>query len=636
MEIGYALSSVMTRGPDLGLLPMADAETNMMIRPTHSSARNSGFVIPRILSALVIVACVAVTTGFWVMRDRPLPGRAGETATVDGGAKPGTVGGVPLFGNWPKESPEVALVLTGQTYGFLSPCGCSRPQKGGLERRANFMDSLRQKGWTVVGLDLGDAAPPKGLAKQNLLKFRYTMLALAEMGYAAIGLGEYEFHNQLFNLLAEYTLQFANKPPFVLAANILGVQRNEKGEPIKLFPREEYFSGGPNNRAMIEAFEVIALKDKPAIGVVGVVGSEAAVKAEKLDPQFSFANNAQVLNSTLTALANHPAKPQVNVLLYSGPLAQAQAAAQAFPQFQIVVCQSPEPEPPQFPILANNGKTLIIQVGQKGQNIGVVGLYRNAAGFDFQYQLVPMGEEYLTPTDPDPEKNAAIEKNHKLLTLLEQYTAEVKKENLLAAARAKPLQHPAQIHNPAAKLTFVGSAVCAKCHAAEYAVWKGTPHSHAYETLVKRATRPGLRQFDPECISCHTTGFEYVGGFENEVKSQHLFDNGCENCHGPGSGHAQQPFNQELRASLSPWATNPQSDVKLPGLKFFQEMAAKKPLERGAVVMDPVQKQMISTVTSMCMKCHDGENDPKFDFYEAYPKIYHSEMKNAGLPPGAK
>lgn len=606
-------------------------------QPSSNQLPYSGIVLTRVLAALAVVAAVGVAAGFWVMHDRPL-NRNNETNPVDGGAKPvPSVGGVAMFGTWPKETPELALVLSGQTYGYLSPCGCSRPQKGGLERRANLMDELRAKGWTVVGLDLGDVAPPKGLAKQNQLKYKYSMLALAAMGYQAIGLGEYEFHNQLFNLLAEYTLQFINKPPFILAANILGAQRNADGMVQQLFTREEYFSAGAGNRPMIEAVDVIAPAGKPAVGVVGVIGKDVALKAKKLDPQFEFAENGDTIVKSLKTLAAHPGKPQVNVLLYAGPLDQAQAAAEAFKQFQLIVCQSPEAEPPQFPTLANNGKTLIVQVGQKGQNVGVVGLFKSAAGgYDLKYQLVPMTEEYLTPTSEDTAKNAEIDKNHKVLTLLQEYASEVKKEDLLKVARTKPLQHPAQIHNPQANLTYVGAAVCAKCHAAEYAVWKGSKHSHAYEALEKYATRPNLRQYDPECVVCHTTGFEYVGGFDNEVASKHLFGNGCENCHGPGSAHAQQPFNKDLYTSLMPWKANVAEGTKLPDLAFMKEMAAKKPLERGSVAMNPNQKQLVSAVTSMCMKCHDGENDPKFEFYEYFPKIYHSGLKNAGLPPGVK
>ena len=32
----------------------------------------------------------------------------------------------------------------------------------------------------------------------------------------------------------------------------------------------------------------------------------------------------------------------------------------------------------------------------------------------------------------------------------------------------------------------------------------------------------------------------------------------------------------------------------------------------------------------MCMKCHDPENDPKFDLNKYMPKIWHSGMKAGG------
>ncbi|HYH66399.1 MAG TPA: hypothetical protein VD866_17025, partial [Urbifossiella sp.] len=39
-----------------------------------------------------------------------------------------SVGGVKVFSSWPAGRPEAVLILSGQTFGFLSPCGCSRPQ----------------------------------------------------------------------------------------------------------------------------------------------------------------------------------------------------------------------------------------------------------------------------------------------------------------------------------------------------------------------------------------------------------------------------------------------------------------------------------------------------------------------------
>ncbi len=599
-----------------------------MADPTvHPNPPARGGWAVRAAAALVVIICLIVAPGFIWLRY----GRDGGPQSPGNGkpAATSSVGGAPLFGDWPKEQkPELVLVLSGQTYGYLSPCGCSRPQKGGLERRYNLVQSLRDKGWHVVGLDLGDIAAPKGVHKQNLLKYRTTMRALAEMGYAGVGLGEYDFAGQLFEELAEYTLNNPGKPPIVLAGNLIGAQRDAGGKVVKAFTREEYFPGGEKSRPMIEAVEVIATPGQPAVGVVGVIGPEVVAKVEKIDGQFAFLDNAEYLPKALAALDAHPAKPALRVLLYAGKPAQAKALVERFPQFQVVLCQSEDAEPPQFPTPLNNGKTILVQVGHKGQYVGTVGVFKSDGGHDLKYQLVMLGEEYLTPDDPVKEKS------NKVLQLLEDYSREVKDQNLLALYRVKPLQHPAQVQLPDAKLTFVGSQACKACHPNESRFYETTKHSHAYDALVKVARRPSNRQFDGECIVCHTVGFEYVGGYENAEKTPHLKNVGCENCHGPGSGHVLHPSDKKFLAQLSPWKTRP--DDKLPGLEVMKRMAATKPIDRGSVKLDGNQGQVVTAVSGMCMKCHDTENDPKFEFYEYMPKIYHSNMKQSGLPAGAK
>jgi hypothetical protein len=255
-------------------------------------------------------------------------------------------------------------------------------------------------------------------------------------------------------------------------------------------------------------------------------------------------------------------------------------------------------------------------------------VYRKGDQFELKYQLVPLGEEYLTPPDPQAAKA------HKVLQLLEEYTLEVKKQDLLALFTARPLQHPAQIQNPNANLVFVGSEACKSCHPGEYKQYAETKHSHAYDALEKIAKRPENRQFDGECIICHTVGFEYQGGYRNANESAHLKHVGCENCHGPGSGHRANPTDPRFLALMSPWKTAP--DDKLPSKALLEELAAKKPLDRGSIRVPEKQARVMNTVRGMCMKCHDHENDPKFDFEAYMPHIYHSNMKAAGLPAGAK
>src|SRR5207248_1922505 len=90
-----------------------------------------------------------------------------------------------LFRDWPE--PDLVLIFSGQQHGYLDPCGCSRPQIGGLVRRYNFMQGLKERGWPIDAVDAGDIAQrkaPAGLPNiQGLLKYKKSMEALQRMDY---------------------------------------------------------------------------------------------------------------------------------------------------------------------------------------------------------------------------------------------------------------------------------------------------------------------------------------------------------------------------------------------------------------------------------------------------------------------
>src|SRR5437660_891773 len=76
---------------------------------------------------------------------RPTPPAPAENSGPAAPASGGLVLPARLFRGWDK--PDLVLVLSGSQHGYLLPCGCSRPQVGGLERRWNFVQLLREKGW---------------------------------------------------------------------------------------------------------------------------------------------------------------------------------------------------------------------------------------------------------------------------------------------------------------------------------------------------------------------------------------------------------------------------------------------------------------------------------------------------------
>lgn len=549
------------------------------------------------------------------------------------------------FSHWPKDkNPDAVLVLTGQTWGYLRPCGCSENQLGGLERRANLIALLKKKGWPTAAVDLGDVPPSTGLPDQIALKYKTAMTAMKEMGYLAVGIGREEFKNNLDNLTGHFSLQPGNEKPKLLAANL---KRSTAKSRAESFP-----SGGPKDPPYID--DVLIAKIGPVqigvsgvtqnaneikpngidIGIAGTIESTDEMKAElkKITKEFELLSNVDALKEANRKFDADPRKPQLRVLLFQGSMDSAKKAAEAFPQFQVILCQSEQALPPLVPEKANNGKTLLINVGHKGQRAGVVGIFKQPDGsLKLEYQLIDMSEEYLTAKDPE------IEKKDPILKLLQQYADEVKSSNFLDEAARKKSDHNAQIRFQGGKLKYIGSDSCKTCHPQEHAIWSKTKHSEALKYLEpKHAFRPTGRNFDPECVTCHVVGFEYTSGFENVQKTPNLQHVGCENCHGPGSGHAANPNNKQLLGFLSPWKTNPTDH--LPSKVILEEIGktekfSRVPLE-GKLTLP--QRLVVQNVIKMCMGCHDPENDPKFDLYEYMPKMWHSGFKAAGggLPPG--
>ncbi len=536
-----------------------------------------------------------------------------------------SIGGIPLFASWPQnQKPDAAIVLSGETFGFFQPCGCTRPQKGGLERRAQFMLSLKAKGWPVAGVDLGDMYPESAAVRdQGLLKYKMMMNALREMGYIAIGIGKNEFKIEIDRVLGQYALQ-KDQPPFTLAGNLFGAAGG------KTQTREERFKVPGTNRPMVDVAEVTNV-GTVSVGVVGIVGKSVReeVTNANYDPSITFKNdkgefidNGVFLRGVVKKLDANPKKPELNILLYQGSVTEAKFLAQDWPQFQVILCLADDSEPPQYPIEVSGkhhtpGKpTLVIQVGHKGRYIGVLGVYKRAtSGLDLKYQLVPLGEEYITPGTEDEARKA-----NPILPLLENYAVQVKEWKFMDEVARVP--HSAQILEPKLNLSYVGSTKCQGCHAGEFIKWQGTHHSHAFEALEKHAKRPSLRQYDAECIVCHTVGFGYKTGYEDDKKTPQLMHVGCESCHGPGSGHAADPRNKALLALQSPWKQN--LDEKLPDTKFMKKMADLNGIERGQQQIPPATLRLLNKTNEMCQRCHNHENDPNFDLYTNWPKINHT------------
>jgi hypothetical protein len=540
--------------------------------PARAAGKGRGLAFQLAAVALTVVSALAGTGLARWLRQTEEARRGGGPAAKAGPQMPAG-----LFRDWKK--PDVVLVLSGQQLGYLLPCGCSKPQVGGLERRYNFLKLLESRGWPVVALDLGDIPQSSGPValpnQQGMIKYLYSMKALKAMDYAGVALGATEAGLTYDKLLPEWALQSPEDVP-VLASNLIKAEEN--------FPGATHL------------FKVKQPKGSPIkVGMTAVTGPEVRERIKALSgasSTMSFSNTPAALNLALAKMA--PAKPDVRVLLYQGPasrrgdkeLTEAMACARAYPQFPIVLCLSGEDEAPATPHDVTNPETkqrsLVISVGRKGKHLGVVGVWRTGkAGqpFEYRYQMVDMSEDFLTA----PGK----EKDHPILKLMEEYTAELKAKDYLNHYSQR--KHLLQVMDEVKGLkkpgtpTYVGSAACKGCHKKAYKVWEKSAHAHAYKTLVD-ARRPSNRQYDPECIVCHTVGFGYQGGYKDEKKTPLLKDVGCESCHGPGSLHVANPQNDEWQGRVNPW----------------REPDKETPQQR---------KKRVNRMDIFCQTCHDIDND---------------------------
>jgi hypothetical protein len=119
----------------------------------------------------------------------------------------------------------------------------------------------------------------------------------------------------------------------------------------------------------------------------------------------------------------------------------------------------------------------------------------------------------------------------------------------------------------------VGTASCRACHEADSKVWDGSKHAMAWHTLEVKNSH-----VDPYCQQCHTTGYGLPGGFQSVSLSASRTSVGCESCHGPSVEHVKDP---NVRTSFA--------------------------------------------AGDQCIRCHDRDNSPSFDYRTYWPRIVHGQ-----------
>jgi len=464
----------------------------------------------------------------------------------------------PIFEDWPK--PEFALLISGLQHGYLEPCGCTgiENQKGGLSRRYALIQQLAGEGWPLVMLDVGDQV--RRFGRQANIQFNITVDALRTMDYAAVGFGPDDLRLSTNELLGAVTnlSDDAGLSRFVSAnVGLLGM-----------------------DSAITPRWRIVEVAGHK-IGITAVLGDSLRA---------GLGNNAEVeTKPAADALAEIMPElvkaSELRVLLAHTSLDEARELAKRFPDFDVVVTATGVDEPPRETTPVEGTKALLVDVGHKGMYVATLGYYGDADP-RWRYQRVPLDSRF--PNTPEMHQ------------LMVAYQGQLQAEGF-AGLELRPAPHPRADHPGDPLAVFAGAASCQECHPTAHGIWSKTPHAHATDTLVKLDPP---RQYDPECVSCHSTGwnaqeyYPYETGFLGLDSTPLLVGNGCENCHGPAAAHV---------VAEKATGTN-------------RNAAQRASLRAGL-------KLTSATVEQSCLKCHDEDNSTEFDFKRYWPKVEHKGKK---------
>ncbi|MEM6329670.1 MAG: multiheme c-type cytochrome [Planctomycetota bacterium] len=524
---------------------------------------------PAKLVGFAAAAAALLVLGRWVAAGggdaEPLGGETYFTATsASSKEKPdpvkanGTIFKTAAGADWPK--PAATLVFTGEQDGYLEPCGCAglTNQKGGLKRRHTFLKQLTAKGWAPLPLDVGGQI--KRYGQQAQLKYGSAVGALIELGYRGVGFGARDLRMDLLGVAIN--LDPGANPLTSANVGLLGFD--------------------PSMSARWRTAEAGGLK----IGFTQVLAdSQAGQTGAGPDTDIEDARSAlrRVTPELQAEACDHL------VLMVYGTSIEARALAKEFPAYRWVVSAVGADEPPHRIEPIGETGSYLIQVGHKGMYAVAVGLYPGATP-PFRYQKVPLDHRF----EDSPEMNR----------MLARYQDQLKTLGFDGLG-VKP-----QLHATAAVTDgkFAGSAACADCHYEEYEIWEKTAHSHATRSIVDLDP---ARHFDPECLSCHATGWNpqkyhpYVTGYLSLDDTPHLNANGCENCHGPAAKHVAVENGD------------------------FEVTDAEQEAIYAALHLEIVDNegnmegQSLGKSVNTCLECHDLDNSPDFDFQQYWQLVKH-------------
>lgn len=548
-------------------------------------------ICPKALHALLaLVACFGAGGWMSLRWQDPAPQAQSVVGQLD--EKPGEFPPKEdLVKDWAK--PDFVLLISGQLTGYIEPCGCTglSNQKGGMQRRFQVLQLLRDRGWKVLPVDAGQQIHPGRRGQQTIMKLQTTYEAMCRlMGYEAISLGPSDLlisGTDLGQAMVDKLDASTGRNPFV-SANVVVL------DPSLVSPVQTIDAGNGKTVAVTSVISSTLMADLKDSAITTTPPEDAL---RKLTPQLQGTNAS------------------LKLLIVYGPRDEAEQLARQFPFFDYVVSAGNDGDPDKLPapIVAGQRTTQLIQVGAKGMHVGLIGFWGNQTGEQRSvYERVPLDARFEVIREGTPR----LSDLNPMELLFHKYQEELKNLYLNRANFQDIMPR-----NTPSGYKFVGSDACLDCHEEEYNVWRhgvdkeegdGGPHFRATRDLTDPGERTWVaRNFDPECLSCHVTGwnpqeyYPYKTGYLDLERDIKLHANGCENCHGPCSQHVAAEAG-DIEADEAALA------------RFREE----------------VRLTLNEARNGQCMTCHDLDNSPDFfeegAFEKYWAKIEHGPNAGGG------
>jgi hypothetical protein len=312
---------------------------------------------------------------------------------------------------------------------------------------------------------------------------------------------------------------------------------------------------------------------------IGIVGATTAkidnFSGATEESDFTVKDPVDALRSAIAEL-----RPKVDLLvvLYASAYREdLQSVVGSVQEADLIVTSVPNRDPRSM--LLRDGNIYVAHTPSSlGKELGVVSLKRSEEG-----KWIPAADAESLYVSLDRKIDPAVNE------LIEEY----KGKTSLLAVEIPPAHQINEI--------YAGKDSCRTCHAAIYESWSATPHAHALDQLVNKN-----QQFNPECVQCHVTGYRTENGFYtlSNPSSLRMMHVQCEVCHGPARRHMS--LEQQILSGARRWKTQDEYDLLL--------AEAKKHVPPKAVPAET------------CTQCHQGENDPHFDYEKMIQLVNHGDV----------